>query len=219
MLHWQHPAARENKNARPCSSHQNLFTNGKSSNLFASHFASLVLEGTAKKDVKDFIKVKVKSYGMVTHKTFGTRSCKLCAKEWYAIIKLTCKTPNLAINKCNAVHGACHHRPWFHRFDHSENANSSTDESGRMKGSQQPSFTTSTGSTSSNNTLGSLNDRREEYTLGPEDPLPTYWETWSHGLCAHSLLTTKEPDLPQVESNLNESLQEYLAVTVECIEV
>jgi hypothetical protein len=59
MLHWQHPAARENKNARPCSSHQNLFTNGKSSNLFASHFASLVLEGTAKKDVKDFIKVKV----------------------------------------------------------------------------------------------------------------------------------------------------------------
>jgi hypothetical protein len=28
-------------------------------------------------------------------------------KEQYAIIKLTCETPNLAINKCNEVHGAC----------------------------------------------------------------------------------------------------------------
>jgi hypothetical protein len=55
--------------------------------------------------------------------------------------------------------------------------------------------------------------------LGPDDPVPTYWENWSHDLCARSLLTTKEPDLPQVESNLNESPQEYLAVTVECIEV
>jgi hypothetical protein len=55
---------------------------------------------------------------------------------------------------------------------------------------------------------------------GPEDPVPTtYWETRSHGLRARSLLTTKELDLPQVESNLNESPQEYLAVTVECIEV
>jgi hypothetical protein len=33
------------------------------------------------------------------------------------------------------------------------------------------------------------------------------------------LLTLKEPDLPQVKSNLNESPQEYLAVTVKCIEV
>jgi hypothetical protein len=38
---------------------KNLFINGKSSNSFALHFASLVLEGTAKKNVKDFIKVKV----------------------------------------------------------------------------------------------------------------------------------------------------------------
>jgi hypothetical protein len=55
--------------------------------------------------------------------------------------------------------------------------------------------------------------------LGPSDPVPTYWENWSHGLRARSLLTLKEPDLPQVKSNLNESPQEYLAVTVECIEV
>jgi hypothetical protein len=55
--------------------------------------------------------------------------------------------------------------------------------------------------------------------LGTIQPEPTFWENRSHGLRARSLLTTKEPDLPQVESNLNESPQEYLAVTVECIEV
>jgi hypothetical protein len=75
------------------------------------------------------------------------------------------------------------------------------------------------GSSSSNHTLGSLNDRREEPTLGPSDPVPTYWENRSHGLRARSLLTLKEPDLPQVKSNLNESPQEYLGVTAECIEV
>jgi hypothetical protein len=46
--------------------------------------------------------------------------------------------------------------------------------------------------------------------LGPEDPVY---------MPAPSLPATKEPDLPQVESNLNELPQEYLVVTVECIEV
>jgi hypothetical protein len=118
------------------------------------------------------------------------------------------------------VHGTCCHKPWFHRFGHSENANSSTDESKRMKRLQRPSSTTSTGSSSSNHTLGSFNDCREESTLGTIQPEPTYWQNRSHSLRACSLLTTKELDLPQVESNLNESPQEYLALTpVECIKV
>jgi hypothetical protein len=125
----------------------------------------------------------------------------------------------LAINKCNEVHGACRHRPRFHRFDHSENSNSSTDESVRTKESQQLSSTTSMGSTSSTITLSSFDDRRREPVLGPTDPAPKFWENRSNGLRARSLLTTKEPDLPQVESNLNKSPQEDLAVTVECIEV
>jgi hypothetical protein len=54
----------------------------------------------------------------------------------------------------------------------------------------------------------------------PIQHLATFWENHSNGLvCARSLLTTKEPDLPQVESNLNKSPQEDLVVTVECIEV
>jgi hypothetical protein len=128
-------------------------------------------------------------------------------------------TPHLAINKCNEVHGACRHRPRFHRFDHSENSNSSTDESVRTKESQRLSSTTSVGSTSSTVTLGSFDDRRGEPVLGPTDPAPKFWENRSNGLRARSLLTTKEPDLPQVESNLNKSPQEDLAVTVEYFEV
>jgi hypothetical protein len=68
-------------------------------------------------------------------------------------------------------------------------------------------------------TLGSFDDRMGGPVLGPTDPAPMFWESCSNGLRACSLLTTKEPDLPQVESNLNKSPQEDLAVTVECIEV
>jgi hypothetical protein len=73
--------------------------------------------------------------------------------------------------------------------------------------------------TSSTNTLGLFDDCREGPVLGPTDPAPMFWENRSNGLRARSLLTTKEPDLPQVESNLNKSPLDNLAVTVECIEV
>jgi hypothetical protein len=62
-----------------------LFIDGKSSNLFATHFTSLVSQGTAKKSVKDFIKVNVdilwQGDPLSCVKTFGTRDCKLCSKE------------------------------------------------------------------------------------------------------------------------------------------
>ena len=200
-----------------------LFINNKSSDSFAAHFASLVPEGTAKKNVKDFVKVKVEilwqGNPLSCVKSFGTRDCKLCAKERYAIIKSTRENPKLAINKCNEVHGACRHKPRFHRFDHSGNANSSTDESERTKGSQRPSSTISTGSEGSNDTLGTFNDRRGEPLLGPEDPAPSFWENRSNGLRARSLIVMNKPDLQDVESNLNESPQEEELEAVECIEV
>jgi len=203
---------------------KNLFINDKSSDSFASHFAALVPKGITKKNVKDFVKIKVdilwQGGPLSCLQTFGTRACKLCSKEWYAIIKLTCETPRLAINKCNEVHGACHHHPRFHRFDHSENVNSSTDESVRAKESQQLSSTTSLGSTSSTNTFGSFDDRREEPTLETTDPPPTFWENCSNGLRAYSHLRTNVWDLPQVESNLDASSQEDLAVLeIEYMEV
>jgi hypothetical protein len=45
-----------------------LFTDGKSSDSFATHFVSLVPQETTKKCVKDFVKVKVNiSSGKATH--------------------------------------------------------------------------------------------------------------------------------------------------------
>ena len=37
-------------------------------------------------------------------KTFGTKACKLCAKERFAILNLTRKTPQMSINKNNEVY-------------------------------------------------------------------------------------------------------------------
>ena len=90
------------------------------------------------------------------------------------------------------MYGACRHKPRFHRFDHTEHANTSTDESRRTKGSHRPSSTTSTGSTGSTNSLGSINDSREEPLLGSNDPAPSIWENYSNGLQARSLLITEE---------------------------
>jgi hypothetical protein len=62
-----------------------LFINSKHSDSFATHFASLVPQGTAKKSIKDFVKVKVdilwQGDPLSYVKTFGTRDCKLCSKE------------------------------------------------------------------------------------------------------------------------------------------
>jgi hypothetical protein len=45
-----------------------LFTDGKSSDSFATHFASLVPQETTKNCVKDFVKVKINiSSGKATH--------------------------------------------------------------------------------------------------------------------------------------------------------
>ena len=92
-----------------------LVLSDKKSDSFANHFAKLVPEGTEKKDIKNFIKVKVeilwKGNPLSCVKTFGTKHCKLCSKERMAILNLTRKHPEMAINKCNEVYGACHHRP------------------------------------------------------------------------------------------------------------
>jgi hypothetical protein len=186
-----------------------LFIDGKRSDSFAAHFASLVPEGTAKKNVKDFVKVKVDTLWqgdpISCVKTFGTPGCKLCSKERYAILKLIRTKPHLSINKCNEVYGACRHKPRFHRFDHSETSNTSTDESERTKGSQRPSSTTSSGTIDSVETFGSFNDHQTESMLGPDFPRVKTWDIMLNGLRARSAILTDDSALPQVEANLNES--------------
>ena len=84
-----------------------------------------------------------------------------------AILELTRKNPQLAINKCNKVYGACRHRPRFHRFDQSQtkcNANTCTDELAKDERAPRPDSTTSKASA---NSLGSFNDKRDDELLSP----------------------------------------------------
>jgi hypothetical protein len=110
-----------------------LVLTDKKSDSFAAHFASLVPTGTVRKEINNFIKVKCEivwqGNPLNCVKTFGTNGCKLCAKERLEILKLTRFTPDLAINSCNEVYGACRHKPRFHRFDSQLTPASSTDES------------------------------------------------------------------------------------------
>ncbi len=49
-------------------------------------------------------------------KTFGKNICALCNREQMEIIKISRTTPDILINSCSKIHGACHHRPRFHRY-------------------------------------------------------------------------------------------------------
>ena len=73
------------------------FCDGKVSDSFAAHFAQFVPAGTVKKDVVGTIKYKVdilwQGNPLACVKTFGTSTCKLCAMERLAILKLTRATP------------------------------------------------------------------------------------------------------------------------------
>ena len=62
-----------------------LVVSEKSSDSFATHFANLVPPKTEKKAINGFVKFKVellwKGDPLACVKTFGTKRCKLCAKE------------------------------------------------------------------------------------------------------------------------------------------
>jgi hypothetical protein len=149
-----------------------LFIDGKRSDSFANHFAKIVPAGTEKKEVKNFVKVKVdilwQGDPISCMKLFGTRSCKLCAKEKILILNLTRKQPQMAINKCTEVYGACRHRPRFHRFDQSQTNATSTDESDKDERVTRPSSTTSMESNSSTISNESFFERRESTLLQPD---------------------------------------------------
>jgi len=188
------------------------------SDSFANHFASLIPPGTDKKSVKNFVKIKIENlwHGnpLSCVKTFGTRGCKLCSKERMAILNLTRKTPQMAINKCNEVYGACRHRPRFHRFSQSQSesdANASTDESVKDERVPRPSSTKSTQSNDSANSLFSIKETRESEILTPHSNSEVnnfgYITNRSNGLAARSVMERNErlvafpdPHLPMIET-------------------
>jgi hypothetical protein len=87
---------------------------------FASHFSKLIPPATPPNEIRLHVKFKVellwRGNPLSVVKTFGTRECKLCAKERYEILKQMLRDPNSIINVNNEIYGACRHKPAFHRF-------------------------------------------------------------------------------------------------------
>ena len=54
-------------------------------------------------------------------KIFGKSTCALCNRERMEIVKLSRKIPDRIINSCSKIHGACCHKPRFHRFHKQKN--------------------------------------------------------------------------------------------------
>jgi hypothetical protein len=186
---------------------KNLVSENKKSDSFAQHFARLIPEKTEREKMQEFIKLKVdilwSGNAMSCVKTFGTKSCKLCSKERMAILNLSRKHPDVAINKCSEVYGACRHIPRFHRFEKVQVTSTSTDESNKdERVYSRPSSTTSVESERSSDTAKSFFDKRESELLSPPFNL-TNSVCRIQGLLARIDLNPNLSDEPQVEHNLH----------------
>jgi hypothetical protein len=156
-----------------------LVIHGRHSDSFAKHFAMLVPPGTPNNEIRKFVKIKVKilwsGKPLTCVKTFGTKSCKLCNKERHEILKLTRLHPGKAINTCSEIHGACRHKPRFHRFNQllqiktTPLESPSADESVKDERVPTPNSTTSVGTANSTTSSGSFFDKRQSELL----PQPT----------------------------------------------
>lgn len=140
-----------------------LVTKGRRSDSFAEHFAELVPVGTTPKEIRNHVKVKIdilwKGDPLTCVKTFGSKKCRLCAKERLAILLSSRNEPEKTINKCKEIYGACRHKPRFHKLQQKESP-TSTDESAKDErglGHQNSDYTTEPNLKCS----GSQSDRRE----------------------------------------------------------
>jgi hypothetical protein len=136
---------------------KNLVTRNHRSDSFAAHFGKIIPSNTEKSKIRQHVKIKVdilwKGLPLSCVKTFGTKTCKLCAKERYAILTQLFKDPNGTINKCPEVYGACRHKPRFHRFETTKNVAASADEAEkaeRVPGSSSTTTSRTPGSIDSN---------------------------------------------------------------------
>jgi hypothetical protein len=109
-----------------------LIEKGVYSDSYARHFESISLRGAAAPTPgmqRDLIQYSILWQGnpisVVT--TFGKSTCALYNRERMETIKLKRKIPNKLINSCSKIHGACCHKPRFHRY-HKQTSNPSDDE-------------------------------------------------------------------------------------------
>ena len=113
---------------------RNLVRKHQTSDTFARHFAEQTQNfhhdprHPTPKLLRQITTLQVlwKGSPLGTVKTFGTRNCLLCNNERLQICKWMRTKPNLLINRCTELYGACRHKAHFHRFPPA--SLSSTDE-------------------------------------------------------------------------------------------
>ena len=101
--------------------HQNdvrqLYLFGKQSDSYAKHFASLKRYTTCgdiptpEEQRNDYtISVLWQGNPISAVKSFSTHNCALCTRERLAILKASRSKPELLINSCDEIYGACKHK-------------------------------------------------------------------------------------------------------------
>ena len=117
-----------------------LMEKGVSSDSYAKHFAGLWPRGApapapAPDMQRNLIQCHILWQGnpISVVKTFGKSTCALCNRERMEIVKLNRSIPDYLINSCSEIHGACRHKPRFHRYHETKITNSSADERKKHK--------------------------------------------------------------------------------------
>jgi hypothetical protein len=103
-----------------------LMENGVHLDSYAPHFAGVWPRGAAVPTPgmqHDLVKCEIIWQGnpISVVKTFGKNTCALCNREQMEIIKISRSTPNILINSCSKIHGACRQKPRFHRYHKQDN--------------------------------------------------------------------------------------------------
>ena len=114
-----------------------LMEKGVHSDSYARHFAGIWPPGAEIPSPgmqRDLIKCEIlwKGNPISAVKTFGKNICSLCNRERMEIIKISRSTPDILINSCLEIHGACRHKPRFHRY-HEQETPSADDRKKREK--------------------------------------------------------------------------------------
>jgi GIY-YIG catalytic domain len=123
----QHLKKRMGQHARDVRRKKELNIN---SDTFASHFADQMrlFPDFSHKRLRNMMTCSIiwQANPHSALRSFGTPNCILCSRERLEIVKLQRYKPDLLINSCTEIYGACRHKTRFHRYSGS-NTNS-TDE-------------------------------------------------------------------------------------------
>ena len=109
-----------------------LVLEGKKSDSFANHFASLCNSDTkpSAKTLRAKMEFSILWQGkpVSVKNSFGKKSCYLCMKERTHILKGMYSNTHSLINNNSEIYSSCRHKTRFHRFP---NNSTGTDESTR----------------------------------------------------------------------------------------